>query len=163
MTPARVLEIDEPPPEAVDDRPAELSSVLRAAKRKARDERRAAIQPAIIMPDIPGMRGSEADATPAQVLEPGKRAADEVQEEESAKFQVEEDPFAAGMPVGHEYFGRETEAEAAHPGRVKMWASRRRSRACAPVRAARRDTTTLAPAARACTATCPRPPGPTRS
>ena len=36
-----------------------------------RDERRAAIQPAIIMPDIPGMRGSEADATPAQVLEPG--------------------------------------------------------------------------------------------
>ena len=122
VTPARVLEIDEPAPEGpVDDRPAELSSVLRAAKRKARDERRAAIQPAIIMPDIPGVRGSEADATPAQVLEPGKRAAEEVQEEESAKFQVEEDPVAAGMPVGHEYFGRETEAEAAHPGRVKMW------------------------------------------
>ena len=117
VTPARVLEIDEPP---VDDRPAELSSVLRAAKRKARDERRAAIQPAIIMPDIPGMRGSEADATPAQVLEPGKRAAEEVQDE-SAKVHVEEDPFAAGMPVGREYFGRETEAEAAHPGRVKMW------------------------------------------
>merc|ERR1711969_200407 len=71
------------------------------------------------MPDIPGMRG---DATPAQVLEPGKRAAEDV-EDESAKAQelVDETPVTGGMPISREHFGRETEAEAAHPGRVKMW------------------------------------------
>ena len=55
------------------------------------------------------------------MLEPGKRGAEELEDEEYTKFQVQEDPLAAGMPLGHEYFGRETEAEAAHPGRVKMW------------------------------------------
>ena len=122
ISPAQVIfkqPAEEPAP--IDDTPAELSSVLRAAKRKAREERRAAIKPAIIMPDIPGVRGAEADATPAQVLEPGKRGAEELEDEEYTKFQVQEDPLAAGMPLGHEYFGRETEAEAAHPGRVKMW------------------------------------------